>query len=359
MKKRVYKSLFILLTLCLVFFLFGCKKEEQERISIDGKDVAIYTIHTEAQDNYLAGDYTQIGTYANGVEELSKPNGIKLSWKENSKTYYVIIEDMETSDIVLYPSQKKEIEVYNLKINTVYEWIVTKSNGDVLKKDYFIIQEDCVRNLNIEGVTNARDLGGWKTSDGKTVKQGMLYRTSKFNDDESTDLLITQKGVDVLVHDLKIKTEIDLRTIDDNESGGITESPLGDNVKYISFPMESGGNIMRLNKDKMADLFEILANEDNYPICYHCSIGTDRTGFVSFVINALLGVSDDDLQRDYLFSNFGNIGKPRTTNALESNYYSVLDAVDGANTSEKMYNWLINQGVEKVDIDKVIEIMKK
>ena len=39
----------------------------------------------------------------------------------------------------------------------------------------------------------------------------------------------------------------------------------------------------------------------------HCSIGTDRTGVICFLINALLGVSEEDLYKDYLFSMFGMI----------------------------------------------------
>ena len=55
-------------------------------------------------------------------------------------------------------------------------------------------------------------------------------------------------------------------------------------------------------KQSFIDLFEILTNEDNYPIVFHCTAGADRTGFIAFIINGLLGVSYEDLTRDYELS---------------------------------------------------------
>ena len=49
----------------------------------------------------------------------------------------------------------------------------------------------------------------------------------------------------------------------------------------------------------LKDAFAIFGNKDNYPIVMHCSIGTDRTGMLAFLINSLLGVSEEDLYKDY------------------------------------------------------------
>ena len=160
--------------------------------------------------------------------------------------------------------------------------------------------------------------------------------------------MITEQGLKA-VRELGIKTEIDFRTTDDGESGNITESPLGSDVKYVSIPLRSGGNIILLNKDSLKDLFAVLGDESNYPIVFHCSIGTDRTGMAAFLINGLLGVSKDDLIRDFLFSNFGNIGSMRTQSIIET-YIDTVGIAGGSTLSEQIENYLISVGVSTEDI---------
>ena len=240
-----------------------------------------------------------------------------------------------------------------MKIGTIYYYQTNLSEG--IKT--FKIADDAPRNLSVDGLTNVRDIGGWKVGN-KLTNQGLLYRSSKFNEDESTELVISENGINTLVNEFKIKTELDLRTVDDNENGGITSSPLGESVNYISLPMKSGGNCILLNKDKFVELFDILSDSNNYPMIIHCSIGTDRTGMVAFVINALLGVSDDDLYRDYLFSNFGLIYRMRTKNTIDS-YFTVLQSSNGNSTKERMFNYLVSLGVDSNKINTFIKIMSE
>jgi hypothetical protein len=156
---------------------------------------------------------------------------------------------------------------------------------------------------------------------------------------------------------LKVKSELDIRRTDNNENGGITVSPLGSKVKYYSVPMKSNGNCLLLNKDVIKNAFKILGDESNYPIVIHCSIGTDRTGMLCFLINALLGVSEEDLYRDYLFSNFGNIGGNRTPSIIDT-YLLNISTSYGETLSEKTYNYLKNIGVNESDLNTLISLMK-
>ncbi len=50
------------------------------------------------------------------------------------------------------------------------------------------------------------------------------------------------------------------------------------------------------------------ANPQNYPMLFHCSVGRDRTGTIAFIINAICGVSVNDLRLDYEFSTFSTSG---------------------------------------------------
>ena len=107
-----------------------------------------------------------------------------------------------------------------MKIAQEYYWeIVATNDTDTVSsnlKESKVI-DDKIRNLYIDGVTNVRDLGGYLVN-GKITKQGLIYRTSKLNDDESTTPLISEKGIDAF-NKLGVKTEIDLRKTVDNENG--------------------------------------------------------------------------------------------------------------------------------------------
>lgn len=76
------------------------------------------------------------------------------------------------------------------------------------------------------------------------------------------------------------------------------------------------------------------------------------------MINALLGVPEEELYKDFLFSNFGNIGGKRPLeNLLESDYYKAIEQAEGDTLSEKTYNCLVETGVAGEDLDALIRIM--
>ena len=61
-------------------------------------------------------------------------------------------------------------------------------------------------------------------------------------------------------------------------------------------------NIAKNERESLKKAFKVFTNRNNYPVIFHCAIGTDRTGVVAFYLNALLGLKDEDIYRDYLFS---------------------------------------------------------
>ena len=355
------KKLFLLIAVLLVSFsLFSCEQEEKE-IEIVADQT--FSIHTELQKEYLASAYDYISLYANGKEELSRPVPVDLTWEDKNVDEYTFMLS-EFSDFSKCEISEKvsinSISIYNLKIHTLYYWCVEYKINDSLERTdtkTLVIENSIPRNLYVDGLTNVRDLGGYRLGVNKYVKQGMIYRCSRLNENETTTNLITEDGINEMVNHLGIKSELDIRRTSNNENGGITSSPLGDSVNYFSVPMESGGNLFLLNKDVIKDAFAVLGNETNYPIVIHCSIGTDRTGMLCFLINALLGVSKEDLYRDFLFSNFGNIGGSRTSSIVDK-YISTIEEMNGKTFAEKTYNYLLSLNVEESDLKTIIKIMK-
>ena len=204
-----------------------------------------------------------------------------------------------------------------------------------------------------------RDLGGWATEDGGTVKQGMIFRGGRLNTSNQTNINveISDSSAEFMRLKLGIRSEIDLRTTYNNESGGIYSSVLGDEVNYYSCPMTYAGNVLTSNTEMIRTVFEILSDESNYPIYFHCNIGADRTGMLAFLINGLVGVSENDLTVDYLFTNFGNIGGNRSPYVIRS-YVEVVGECDGDTLAMQIYNYLVGIGVPSSQLDKIIEILR-
>ncbi len=346
MKTTLKTTALILVIITLVSLFSGCIKEEI---------IPEYDIHTDGQANYLAGDLDHFSLYAKGKEELSIPEAIKLEWEASGVGKVTVSENADYSAPIKLEGEG-QVDVYNLKIGTLYYYKIETSDGKTIKSGKFRTADVAPRNLYVDSVTNVRDIGGWKKTDGSMIKQGMIYRSSKLTADKTGEQTISDKGIATMRDTLGIVTELDLRRTDNEEQGGITESVLGNGVKYISFPMQSSGNCLTLNKELLPELFEILADESNYPLLFHCSIGTDRTGVVAFLMNALLGANEDDLYRDYLFSNFGNINGMRTNSAVK-NYIKAVSSSDGNSLSEKTYNYLTSVGVDSKNIDSFLKIM--
>lgn len=306
-------------------------------------------IHTTLQAEYLNGEYANIANFAGGVDELSRPLPITFSWNDTNSTgtlYGYLLTVSENSDLsnpLVYATANKAIDIYNLKIGTDYYWnvIAIYSDGVVISDvDEFSTEATGPRNLYISGTTNARDLGGW-TINGKKTNQGVIFRSSQID-------YITVEGRNTLINQLGVKTEIDIR-----ESKEAVNT-LPDDLNYYAFHTKS--HIFTASKDTIINFFGVLGNKANYPIIYHCKIGTDRTGMMSFLLNSLLGASEEQLYRDYLYSNFGYIGGARDCEVIDG-YLEVVNTAEGETFAEKTYNYLVDLGVNAEHINTFIEMM--
>lgn len=160
-----------------------------------------------------------------------------------------------------------------------------------------------------------------------------------------------------LVDVLGIRSEIDLRS--DRECYGMKGSPMGTAVKWFHYPSGAYAGMQRSSsKSAFKKVFAVFLDERNYPIDFHCISGQDRTGSVAFILNGLLGVSEEDLYLDWETTGFWN----KSTGFRHSlRFDGLVDGfmrhVPGANLHEKIENYVLGLGFTKADIEKFREIM--
>ena len=336
-------------------------------------------IHTELQARYLAeSDPDKASTYATGQKELGRPVPITLTWDVETELAesdiraftFRVWEKANPRNAVSKTLSKsdKQYEVQNVKIGTTYCWTVTAidTDGATYPSEIatFTTDAQAPRNLTVDGVTNVRDLGGWRTEDGGCIRQGLLYRGGQLSLNFGVDTVVTKAGITTLKNELGIKGEIDLRESkaagDRNENGGLTASVLGDGVAYYNRSMLYDDSLGERSLAQIPAIFALLADESNYPLYFHCRIGTDRTGLIAWLVLALCGVPEEDLWRDYLFSNFGVIESSRTKSRIKDAYVKDIKNMPGNTFAEKTYNYLKDTlRVPVADLKAVIRIMKE
>lgn len=184
--------------------------------------------------------------------------------------------------------------------------------------------------LGIRTVPNLRDLGGYKTTDGLIIKNGLLYRANQLSN-------ISEGDMAKIAH-MRLKNSFDLRTkperdkrpeelpegvnyvildalADADQAGPAmleelmadplkANEELGNGVVEEAF-RESYRQFVTLPSAQKAfsEFFKTISNEEQLPALFHCTTGKDRTGWAAASFLSLMGVSKDVIYADYLRSN--------------------------------------------------------
>ncbi|MCF0230565.1 MAG: tyrosine-protein phosphatase [Parasporobacterium sp.] len=350
------KIISIIATMMTVIMLAGTAFAGE--FSIEDFDAPV-PVHTENQKAAL-GDLENFKTYCDGFTELGWPEPVVLTWEydgDASDGFKVFVStDEDMSGAKEYTTTDNSVELINLMIGTKYYYTVS-AGDDTSDVHSFETEADGPRNMKVDSITNVRDIGGWPLEQGGRVRQGMVFRTGRLNGcssgKEETRVILSDEGREVLVNELGIKTELDIR--DEGENEDITESVIGNGVNYIFIPFDLTGSIEY--SEVVVSIIKVFAEEENYPIAFHCSVGTDRTGFITFLINGLLGVSEQDLQKDYLFSDMGVIRGHRDLKRFKQHDMDRIADEPGDTISAKIKNYLLRIGVTKEELDEIVRIM--
>ena len=210
----------------------------------------------------------------------------------------------------------------NLEVGRAYWWRITglgkppkgSKTGPAVHSSVaaFVTEDLPPRWIELEGrVGNIRDLGGWRTTNGHRVRQGMAFRGQGLNDNSVTGerqgrnrLMV--EDVKFFTRTLGIRTDLDLRG--KPETADLDESPLGMDIVFIQHPSPCyRGIFTKDGKKNMAQNVRVFCNPGNYPIYFHCIGGADRTGSLAYVLLGVLGVAQHDIETDWESTFYPNI----------------------------------------------------
>lgn len=301
---------------------------------------------------------------------------LSLDWYRDGSLKYTLYfsENADFSNAITTETNSAIIKNTILTPGKTYYWkVIGTITSDVLGGGRIKVNDAPVRWIQVDKVGNVRDMGGWSAEGGKTVKYGMLYRGRRLED-------ISEEGI-ATIKQLGLKTELDLRYADQK-----FQTP-GTGMKYEFIETPGQYDSVMKNKPEVfkasyRKIFELLSDKNNYPFYAHCNAGADRTGTFAFIVNGVLGVSYEDLTRDFELTSFSSSGKRWRGKGIGGTFGAGDDVMqeDSSNTvawgrlyktmmaygaendcttlQESIEHWLLNYvGVKQSQIDSFKSIM--
>ena len=250
------------------------------------------------------------------VERL--PNGeCAVHWQEPVER--IVIHVIDNPDLSAAP-----IATYEFRVSSAERSVVCDLSSVICEsRPYFLIDLDgrrhviAERELPLAGGVNFRDVGGYRTTDGRAVRWGRIYRAGSLA--ELTEADVTYLGR------LGLRLSCDLRSREEVENNP-DRLPPGAIARQTPIAAEVGRlrrlvTLFRLrrriqkmlqqvyvimldqNGPLLAGILRAAADPPNLPLVIHCTAGKDRTGLAVALLLLSLGVPEETVIADYTLSN--------------------------------------------------------
>lgn len=171
--------------------------------------------------------------------------------------------------------------------------------------------------ITLEGASNLRDLGGYRTADGRQVRRGLVFRSAALSTLTAADLQV--------VGGLKLATICDFRGVAESSRAptavrGVNILPLpieptvGAGLRDILATKEATGEALFAVLERAYVAYALDSNAQyvalfdrilggGLPLLFHCAAGKDRTGFGAALLLTALGVPWDTVVADFEATN--------------------------------------------------------
>lgn len=179
------------------------------------------------------------------------------------------------------------------------------------------------RHVALDGQSNFRDIGGYETADGRTVKWGQVYRSGEMPKLTGADVAVLE-GLELQTVVNFLMPEEIIQSGRDRLPEGVREAytPIsGDRTAVLTMiaqtaitsgqfdriPPELSPEFHRVlmeeGREEYAALLREVADPANRPLVFHCSHGIYRSGTATAILLSALGVPWETIREDYLLSN--------------------------------------------------------
>ena len=232
--------------------------------------------------------------------------------------------------------------------------------------------------VELKSVWNAREIGGYKNVDGRTVKSGVLLRTGRLDNISDEDKYILQNTyhvsdvIDFRMDMERVKTNFPdgaeyhhVNIIDDSklgkkaDKGGLFEMSTEEFLEFIGTAESLGifGEDMyitflenEVGQKGYLEFLKILLKAQG-AVLWHCTSGKDRTGLGTMLILSALGVDEETTIKDYLLTNEYNAERIANTRRI------FLEKTNDEEIAEKAV--LLMDGVSEKPMKKVLAYLKE
>ncbi|MBT3225960.1 MAG: tyrosine-protein phosphatase [Deltaproteobacteria bacterium] len=252
------------------------------------------------------------------IERIDE-NQIKIKW--NPRSYQGFVSIYQSS------AANQTVTCKLIEKTSDHHLILTDPQNEV-RNYYRLIPENNEgiwvgeRRVPMTGTVNFRDMGGYRSKDGKHTKWGQLFRGDSLQRATESDLLLIKQMNIGLIFDFRRAEEV---------QKGPNRFPENHPLEYQHLPVTHGefnfiSALERLKKNKMdwikeetiikgylenaenyattwGDIIRHLAKNDCPPVFFHCTAGKDRTGICAALILSALQIPRETILSDYLLSN--------------------------------------------------------
>lgn len=332
-------------------------------IYVDNPYISAYlknTHYSEKEWNETSGhpyftreDVSLYASFVSGGKDKATPFVIEVPTYIGALGYKLVVSENPSYN------GAKEIEavvglnkITWLKINQTY-WIkavaITEAGETVIQEQ--VVETKGERRINpVTSVQNMRDLGGQKTANGKTLKQGMLYRCANLGD-------ITAEDARLLEDVLDIRLVVGL-------ANDVEDADLFSDKVETYHPINLGNygniNVVEARQNVITYLRKIIEYlKQGKAVLYHCNAGADRTGLMSAMIEGLCGVSENNICKDYELTSFSVYSESEGTMTSRTRLGEKLE--DGGYRQLGFDNtiWYVRQHSGETYADKWKRILQK